>query len=226
MYRIGDRAGTVLARNNDGSGYGIRVTGYGKFFILSRFQVRTDAFEVRRYTGFHLNLHLTVSWIDVVKQFLTGLTRVCFYLVIEVFRDMNQIYDLTIYDVRFIFRRPQPQVIQSCELVLGVHLCDQCFQFGGVPQQHATEIKIIAQCTDLIINHRGFGNGPLSIVTLYFIKVVGIDHVRAGHFQHLYHTFLSQIHPFDLGFETDHGVRSVCFLSNLFDRLCRAYSAR
>ena len=40
------------------------------------------------------------------------------------------------------------------------------------------------------------------------VEMVGIYHVRSGHFHNLTHTLLSQINPLDVGFETDHRIGS------------------
>ena len=198
----------VLTRNDDRGRYRI-VFGFRQRLVLTRFQVCPDTLEVRGNTLLHLYLHFTVARIDVVEQFLSGLTGIGLYFVVQVFRNMLE------------FLCPQTQVVQSGELVLRVHLCDESLEFCGVPKENSTEIKIISQRADLIVDYRCFGNHFVDLR-----EMIRIDHRCAGHLHHLHHSLLSQVHPFNIGFETDHRVWFIRFLCDLFNRFRAAYSAR
>ena len=103
-------------------------------------------------------------------------------------------------------RCAKTQIVQACELVVCVHLGDDGFEFCSIPQQYGTKVKIVAECTYLVVDHGRLINFPFSIFHFQFIEMVGIDHRGTGHLHDLYHSFLAQIDPFNLGFETDHGV--------------------
>ena len=111
----------------------------------------------------------------------------------------------------------QAQVVETCELIVRIHLGDERFQLVGLPKQNASEVEIVPQCAYLVVNNRRL---------LTVRKMIRIDHGSVGHLHHLYHAFLPQIDPLDIGFEADHRIRAVRFFCNLFDCLGRAYSAR
>ena len=107
----------------------------------------------------------------------------------------------------------ETEVIESGELIFGVHLRYDGFQFLGVPEHDCAEIEVIAERALLIVNDRCFGDEPLVVclctwylVPSYFMKPVRIDHCSAGHLHHLNHPFLPQVDPFDVGLEANHRV--------------------
>ena len=87
---------------------------------------------MRRDTLLHLYLYLTVARINVIKQFLSGLTGVGFYFVVKILRDMGE------------FLRTKAKIVESCKLIFGVYLSDKCFEFCRIPEQNGSEIKIVA----------------------------------------------------------------------------------
>ena len=54
----------------------------------------------------------------------------------------------------------EAEVIESGEVVVGVHLGNEGFEFGGVPKEHGSEIEVVPQCTKLVVDDRCFANHP------------------------------------------------------------------
>ena len=122
----------------------------------------------------HLDLHGSITRINIVEQFLAGLTGVRFYFIIQIFRNMDKLLCT------------QTKIIQARKLIVRVHLSDELFEFLGIPQQYCSEIKVIPQRTKLIVNDRRLHNAFVN-----FVEMVRIHHRSTGHFHDLHHSFLT-----------------------------------
>ena len=89
MDGVGYRACAVLTRNNHTRSHRIAVVRFGQGHICARREVRSYTFEVRRHACLHLYLDRTVTRVNIVKEFLPGLTGVVLHLVIQVFGNVN-----------------------------------------------------------------------------------------------------------------------------------------
>ena len=77
----------------------------------------------------------------------------------------------------------QSQVIQTGVLIIHVHTADCFLQSRCAVEQHRTEIKIVTQSAELIINHRSVRTDSAGL-----IEVIGINHRRTGIFHQCFHS--------------------------------------
>ena len=107
---------------------------------------------------FHLNLHLTVSRVHIVKLLFAALSVIQFVLGIE---ELIQMED---------FSHPtqiETQVVETGKLIfLSILLGDIVAQRLRLDEPEASEIEVISQTTLLIINHR-----MLFQFTRYFFRI-------------------------------------------------------
>ena len=136
---------------------------------------------------FHLNLHLTVGRIDIIKLFFTRGTHITLHLGIEHFIKMEQLS---------LSAEIETQVIESTIFILCIgRLMGPLAQQIALQQPQSTEVEIITDGTQLIVNHGVFLGLPFIAHPFLFITV-GIDHggpTVLSHFDHTLQGSLTQL---------------------------------
>ena len=97
----------------------------------------------------------------------------------------------------------QAQVVEAGGLVVGLHACGRVFQGVGAEEQHRTEVEVVAQGAQLVVDGRGVG----ALAVGGDIIVVGVGHAGLGDVGHLHHAVEGEVAQLDeLPFEQHHGV--------------------
>ena len=169
----------ILAGDNHGC---FVFEAFGRHIYVSelRFEVTVDILKVLRNSLLHLDLNATVLRVNIVKELLAGLAVVELYVVIEVFVDMLKVAFLAYF---------QAEVIETSKLIVHVHAADGIFESGGAIEQYRTEVEVVAESAELVVDY-----GSLRYGIPYFIEVIRINHVSSGIFNEANHALKAEEH--------------------------------
>ena len=117
-----------------------------------------------------------------------------------------------------VLRGFQPKVVEPCILVVGGHARGCLAKGNGIPKHNGAEVKIVAQCTLLIVYNGGFKR---LVVVRCPLEMVGIDHLRMRHLLHLHHALLRTIHPLNVGLGENESIGRFCLGSDVADKVGR-----
>ena len=176
---VADGAHAVLARDDDGSL--ILEAVVVEFDVLElRFQIAADGLQVCGAGLLHLDLDGTVLRIHVVEDLLAALAGIGLHVVIQELVDVLQ---------RPFLGNLQAQVVHAGELVVHIHPFHGFLHGAAAVEEHRAEIKIVAQGTELAVDHRG-----VDALVAFLVEVVGIDHRSAGVLDERFHAFEREEH--------------------------------
>ena len=146
LHGIGDGLLTVKHRNHH------RSLVFKLLFVEIRQTVvagvhqSTHLVKMLGTSLFHLNLHLTVSRVHIVKLLFAALSVIQFVLGIEELIQMENLSHTA---------QIETQVVETGKLIfLSILLGDIVAQRLRLDEPEASEIEVIPQTTLLIINHR------------------------------------------------------------------------
>jgi len=176
---VADGADAVLARDDDGC---LVLEAFGRHVDVGEdgFEITVDIFKVLGNSLFHFDLYAAVLRIDVVEELLARLAVVELYVVVEILVDMLEMALLAYFET---------EVVEASELVVNVHASNCVAEGAGAVEENGTEIEIVAESTELIVDYRSLGN-----VVAYLVEVVGIHHVGSGILDEAFHTLKSEKH--------------------------------
>ena len=201
---IGNGLGTVIDGNDD--------TGLNRELLLHEVDIAhvggvylgTNGSQMGCRCMFHLYLHLTVAWVHVVELLDTRGTRVELLLSIQHLVQVEQLA---------LTAQEQAQGIEPGKLVVvlaGLH--GKGVEQTGAHQQQRTEVEIVANGAQLVVNGR-------------MALPVGIDHSGtgvAGSTQHTPQRTLSQDHG--RGFRKQQHKLGTGLLGNLHDGIAARHT--
>ena len=127
-------------------------------------QIAAYLFQMFCAGSLHFYLAATVFGVNIVKDFLAALACVKLHIAIQIFVDVGQLAKL---------RQFQAMVIQTGKLIVGFHCLGGFLEALAAIKHHGAKVKVIAQCSKLVVNHRSLNSAFLGHVV-----VVGIAHRR------------------------------------------------
>ena len=151
----------AVPAGDDHRGFVLEVAFAKVDFLEFGGQPAAYSLEMRGTGLFHFDLDLPVPWVHVIEQFLAAQAFVAVGLVIKELSGMHQ----PAYP-----GSPEPQVVQTGELVIPVHLRGSGLEDTGAVELNPAEVEIVPQGPFLIFYDRyGFAA----------VEMVGIQH--GGH---------------------------------------------
>ena len=138
--------------------FAVLLTGSG--------QIAADFLEVLGAGLFHLDLAAAVARVNIIEDLLATLAGVQLNIAVEELVDVGNGGKL---------RQLEAQVIQTGELVVGLHRLDSLLEALATEEHHRAEIEVVTQATHLVVD-----NGSLVGALVGHVVVVGIEQARLG----------------------------------------------
>ena len=168
-----DSTNAVFARDNHRC-LVLEATAKEIYILEARSEVAVNIFEVLGSSLLHLDLYTTVLRINIVEVLLTSGTVVELYIVIEVLVDVLQSALLAHFEA---------EVIKTSELIIYIHASNSLFHSASAIEKNRTELKVVADRTQLVVNNRSVGTN-----LTYLVEVVRINHSSLGVLDKCFHT--------------------------------------
>ena len=158
-----DGLGTIEDGNDNGSLNVELLLAEVNLLILSSIHQCTYLAQMGRTGLLHLDLHLAIGWINVIKLFLTRSAKIEFLFGIEIFIQMKEATLAT---------QEQTEIVETSIAIVGITIGGSILMDERRADKHQrAEIEIIAQRAFLIVNH-----GMTLYNTIFHLIPVCIHH--------------------------------------------------
>jgi hypothetical protein len=148
------------------------------YILEARSEVTVDIFEVLGSSLLHLDLYATVLRINIVEVLLASGTVVELYIIIEVLVDVLQSALLAHFEA---------EVIETSVLIINIHASYCLFHSASAIEENRTELEVIADRTQLVVDNRSIGTN-----LTYLVEVVRINHSGLSVLDKCLHTLESE----------------------------------
>jgi hypothetical protein len=148
------------------------------YILETRSEVTVDIFEVLGSSLLHLDLYATVLRINIVEVLLASGTVVELYIIIEVLVDVLQSALLANFET---------EVVETSVLIINIHASNSLFHCASAIEENRTELEVVADRTQLVVNNRSVGTN-----VTYLVEVIRINHSSLGVLDECLHTLESE----------------------------------
>ena len=150
---IANGALTIADRNDDRSLHSKLAIAEVHLVIFVTMQISVQSPQMTRASPFHFYLTTAIARVDIIELLLSAQPRIALHLGIE---------ELIHMQGQLLTADEESEVIESRKLIIvQILLSDIFLQHFSTEEQHRTELEIIANRTELVVNKRH--RLPLSI---------------------------------------------------------------